>query len=164
MTTRNRTGLKLVAAAMLGAVAMAALNHPAMPNLGLIAVAQDAATPRVAIQMSENDPKAMNLALNNAANVAAHYKALGKKAGIQIVAYGPGLHMLRADSSPVKSRVATMSLEIEGLSFAACGNTRANMAKQEGADIALVSEAKVVPSGVVTLLELQQRGYAYIRP
>jgi intracellular sulfur oxidation DsrE/DsrF family protein len=36
--------------------------------------------------------------------------------------------------------------------------------KAENKDIKLVSEAKVVPSGVVTLSELQERGYSYIRP
>lgn len=164
MTSRFRTSLKLVTAAALGAAAAVAVQQPSLRHLGWQAIAQTASTPRVAIQVSENDPKAMNLALNNAANLAAHYKAQGKTADIQIVTYGPGLHMLRADTSPVKSRIATMSLEIEGLRFAACANTRANMSKQEGAEVALVSEAKVVPSGVVTLLELQQSGYAYIRP
>lgn len=164
MTTRSRAGLKLVMAALLGAATMTALGHPAVRHYGWQALAQDAAAPRVAIQVSENDPRAMNLALNNVTNIAAHYKAQGKKVDIQVVTYGPGLHMLRADTSPVKSRIATMSLEIDGLRFAACANTRANMAKQEGAEVALLSEAKIVPSGVVTLLELQQSGYAYIRP
>lgn len=119
---------------------------------------------RVSLQLSENDPKAMNLALNNISNLATYYKAQGKKVDIQIITYGPGLHMLRADTSPVKQRIASMSLEIDGLTFNACSNTRANMAKQEGVEIPLLSEAKVVPSGVVTLIELQQKGYAYIRP
>ena len=37
----------------------------------------------------------MNLALNNATNVAQYYKGLGEKVSIEIVTYGPGLHMLR---------------------------------------------------------------------
>jgi intracellular sulfur oxidation DsrE/DsrF family protein len=34
----------------------------------------------------------------------------------------------------------------------------------EGKPITLISEAKIMPSGVVRLIELKQQGYAYIRP
>jgi intracellular sulfur oxidation DsrE/DsrF family protein len=30
--------------------------------------------------------------------------------------------------------------------------------------VTLVSEAKVVPSGIIRLIELQSQGYAYIKP
>jgi len=57
-----------------------------------------------------------------------------------------------------------MSLEIEALSFSACGNTLAAMQKKAGHDIVLMSEATVTPSGVVRLIELQEQGYAYVKP
>jgi uncharacterized protein len=119
---------------------------------------------KVTIQVNDNDPKVMNLALNNAKNVADYYKSKRQTVAIEVVAYGPGLHMLRDDTSPVKQRVAEMSLAMPELAFAACANTQANMAKQEGKAIPLLSEARVVPSGVVRLIELQRNGYAYIRP
>ena len=50
------------------------------------------------------------------------------------------------------------------MTFAACGNTQANQAKAENKPVTLISEAKVTPSGVVRLMELQKQGYAYIRP
>jgi hypothetical protein len=127
-------------------------------------VQANGATHKVAIQVNTNDPATMNLALNNVQNIIAHYKAKNETVDVEVVAYGPGLHMFRADTSPVKSRVATMSLENQNLKFSACGNTQQNMAKAEQKDVALVSEAKVVPSGVITLMELQKKGYAYIRP
>jgi len=119
---------------------------------------------KVAIQVAENNPQLMNLALNNAANLIGYYKKRGEKAVVEIVAFGPGLHMLREDTSPVKARVQTMSLENPELTFAACANTQANMTKQETKDVPIMSEAKVTPSGVVRLTELQGQGYAYIRP
>lgn len=119
---------------------------------------------KVAIQVNDNDPKVMNLALNNARNIADYYKGKRQSVIIEIVTYGPGLHMLREDTSPVKQRVAEMSLAMPELAFAACANTQANMAKQEGKSVPLLSEARVVPSGVVRLIELQRTGYAYIRP
>ena len=57
-----------------------------------------------------------------------------------------------------------MALEYLTISFAACSNTRANMSKQESAEVKLIKEATQTPSGVVRLIELQESGYRYIRP
>lgn len=119
---------------------------------------------RLAIQVSDNDPKLLNLALNNVANLNSYYKSKGETVQIEVITYGPGLHMLRADTSPVKARISSMSLELPNVTFSACQNTRDNMSKQENKPIDIISEAKTVPSGVVTLLELQEKGFAYIRP
>jgi intracellular sulfur oxidation DsrE/DsrF family protein len=119
---------------------------------------------KVAIQVNQNDKAVMELALNNAKNIAEYYKAKGEPVAIELVAYGPGLHMLRSDTSPVKERISVMSLENPNMTFAACGNTQANQAKAENKPVTLISEAKVTPSGVVRLMELQKQGYAYIRP
>ncbi len=72
--------------------------------------------------------------------------------------------MLRADTSPVIDRISAMSLEIDNLTFSACGNTHAAMTKKAGKDVQLVDEANMVPSGVIQLITLQEQGYAYIRP
>jgi intracellular sulfur oxidation DsrE/DsrF family protein len=118
----------------------------------------------LAIHVDENDPAKMNIALNNAANVSKYYANKGEAVKIEIVAYGPGLHMYRADTSPVKDRIAAMSLENDNLQFSACANTMAGMAKKEGKKPELISEATVVPSGVVRLMELQEEGWTYVRP
>jgi uncharacterized protein len=119
---------------------------------------------KVAIQVNQNDKAVMELALNNAKNIAEYFKAKNEPVEIELVAYGPGLHMLRSDTSPVKERISVMSLENPNMTFAACGNTQANQAKAENKPVTLLSEAKVTPSGVVRLMELQKQGYAYIRP
>ncbi len=121
-------------------------------------------THKLAIQVAENNPQLMNLALNNARNVVDYYKAKGEEVAIEIVTFGPGLHMLRDDTSPVKQRIAAMALEAPGVAFIACANTQANMSKQENKQISLISEAKVMPSGVVRIMELQGKGYSYLRP
>lgn len=122
------------------------------------------ATHKLAIQVAENNPQLMNLALNNAKNVVEYYKSKGEEVAIEIVTFGPGLHMLRDDTSPVKQRIAAMALETPGVTFIACANTQANMSKQENKQITLISEAKVMPSGVVRIMELQGKGYSYLRP
>jgi intracellular sulfur oxidation DsrE/DsrF family protein len=119
---------------------------------------------KVAIHVDENDPARMNMALNNVANVQKFYDSIGDTVEIELVAYGPGLHMFRSDTSPVKERISFMALEIDNLTFSACGNTHAAMSKKSGKDIVLIDEANMVPSGVVQLITLQEQGYAYIRP
>ena len=132
-----------------------------------IVVASTAAlaeTHYLALHVDQDDPQVMNMALNNAQNVEAYYKEKGDDVVIEIVAYGPGLNMYVPGKSPVEDRISAMSLEMDNLTFAACGNTLAGMSKKAGHDITLMDEAAVVPSGVVRLIELQEQGYAYVRP
>lgn len=104
------------------------------------------------------------MALNNVQNVIAYYESQGDTTEIEVVAYGPGLTMFVEGKSPVAHRISTMSLQHDTLRFAACGNTLRKMSEKAGKDVPLLSEAEVVPSGVVHLIELQEQGYAYIRP
>jgi intracellular sulfur oxidation DsrE/DsrF family protein len=116
------------------------------------------------MHVDENDPQLMNLTLNNASNVFKHYSDLNESVQIEIVTYGPGLHMLRSDTSPVKDRIETIAATYDGISFQACGNTMANMKKKSGKDVPLLPQASIVPSGVVHLVQRQEEGWAYIRP
>jgi hypothetical protein len=119
---------------------------------------------RIVLQVSANDPGTMNLALNNATNVYQAYKGRGEDAAVEIVAYGPGLHMLRDDTSPVKPRLAAMKEALPGLTLSACQNTKRAMEKTEGKEITIVPQARIVPSGVVRIMELQEQGWSYARP
>jgi intracellular sulfur oxidation DsrE/DsrF family protein len=123
---------------------------------------QQAAPPDLAV--NTNDPAMMNLALNNATNVEQYYKDLGENVMIEVVTYGPGLHMLRDDTSPVKARIKAIAESTPAISFKACGNTQENMHKVENKEIPLIPEAKVVKSGVVRVMELQERGWTYVKP
>src|SRR3954453_11937444 len=130
------------------------------------ASAADAKPHRVAIQVDQNDPQGMNLALNNAGNVIEYYRGLNAGVEVDIVTYGPGLHMLRDDTSPVKDRLKRLKeLAFPGkLQLSACNNTRQGMEKTEGKPVPIVSDATIVPSGVVRLMELQEQGWSYVRP
>ena len=119
---------------------------------------------RLILQVNTNEPAIMNLALNNATNVAQYYKDLGEKVAIEVVTFGPGLHMLRDDTSPVKARIKAISESTPEISFKACGNTQENMHKVENKEIPIIPEATVVKSGVVRVMELQEQGWTYVKP
>ena len=121
---------------------------------------------RLVIQVDQNDAEVMNLALNNAKNVLEMYRAKNEDAVVEIVAYGPGLHMLRDDTSPVKDRIKQLAeLSFPStLTFSACNNTKQGMEKREGHPITIIPQATIVPAGVVRIMELEEQGYSYVKP
>nr|WP_027556974.1 hypothetical protein [Bradyrhizobium sp. Cp5.3] len=121
---------------------------------------------RVAIQVDQDDPAIMNLTLNNVSNIIEHYRAKGEPVEVDVIAFGPGLHMLRADTSPVKDRIKqiTDAAFPSTIQYSACNNTKQGMERREGKSISLVPEATLVPSGAVHLIERQEQGWPYLRP
>lgn len=119
---------------------------------------------RVVIQVSENDPKIMNLALNNAENLRNFYEQAGETVQIEIVAYGPGLNMVRSDTSPVRDRLASLVGRPQHVTFSGCGNTHSAQSKQEGKEISLLPETHLVPTGIGRIVQLQEQGWTYVRP
>jgi intracellular sulfur oxidation DsrE/DsrF family protein len=115
-----------------------------------------AAKQRVIFQVSDNDPAKWGLALNNARNVQ---EDLGKdNVQIEVIAYGPGLEMLKAESK-VADRLAGALDENVGL--IACENTMTNT-KATKDD--MYSGIAYVKAGVTHLMRRQREGWAYIRP
>ena len=159
----SRVVLICAAIALAGCYALTAGAEAQTPAKPTAKKSEAGATHKVAIQVSDNDKNLMNRALNNTKNLVDFYKAKGETVVVEIVTFHDGLHMLRSES-PVKDRIAVMSLENPNIKFIACGNTQANQSKAEGKPVTLLSEATIMPSGIVRLIELQKQGYAYIRP
>lgn len=129
-----------------------------------VGTAQAAGKHHLALQISDNDPAKMNAVLNVAANVSRYYSDKGEDVDIQIVAFNAGLNMLRADKSPVLPRLKSFKQGMPNVTFDACENTLAAMTKAEGKEPPLVDNAKRVPAGVITLMELSEKGWPIIRP
>jgi hypothetical protein len=126
--------------------------------------AQAGQTHRLALQISDDDPGKMNAVLNVAANVSKYYSDKGDEVEIEIVAFNAGLNMLRADKTPVMTRLKSFKQGMPNVSFMACQNTLDTMARNEGKEPPLVDNAQLVPAGVVTLIELQEKGWTIVRP
>lgn len=131
-------------------------------GLGKGVMAQGAVKPgtqqkqKVIFQVSDADPKKWSLALNNVANVQ---EDLGKQnVVIELVAYGPGIGMLKADAE-IANRV--LDAMASGVEVVACENTMTNMHLTRDD---MISKISFVKAGVVQIMKRQQEGYAYIRP
>jgi uncharacterized protein len=130
------------------------------------AFADDVKTHRIAIQIDQNDPQVMNLALNNATNILDYYRTKNEDVEIDVVIYGPGLQMLRSDTSPVRERIKHLRETVPRgkLVFSVCNNTKMGAEKAEGHAVFILPDAAMVPSGVVHLMDLQEQGWSYVRP
>ncbi len=111
---------------------------------------------KVVLQVSDNDPGKWNLALNNAKNIQSDLGA--SNVAVEIVAYGPGINMLKMDSA-VGGRIDE-ALHA-GVKVVACENTMRG-AKLTKTD--MLNDIGYVPAGVVELMQKQQQGWAYLRP
>ena len=111
---------------------------------------------RLVFHVSENNPQQWQLTLSNA---FAFQKNVGRdNAQIEIVAIGPGLNMLKAESK-VRDRI-TQALD-QSIDVVACGETMRNTHVTE-AD--LIGGVRVVPGGLIEIVEREQAGWAYVRP
>lgn len=111
---------------------------------------------KIVIQVSDNDPDKWNLALNNAKNLQDDVGAAN--VDIAIVAYGPGIGMLKLES-PTGSRVAdAMKANVR---VVACENT---MRAQKIAKEDMLPAISYVPAGVTDIMKKQGEGWAYLRP
>jgi intracellular sulfur oxidation DsrE/DsrF family protein len=106
--------------------------------------------------MSDADPAKWNLALNNAKNIQTDLGAAN--VDIELVAYGPGIGMLKADSV-VGNRVDEAIAA--GVKVVACENT---MKGQKLSQTDMLNKLSYVQAGVVEIMQRQQQGWSYIRP
>ena len=143
MTIATRRFFGLIGAATLATAASAQTSQAPVKN-------------KVVFQMSDNDPARWTLALNNIRNVQLE---IGEDlVELELVAYGPGIGMLKGDS-PVAKRIAE-ALKT-GVKVVACENTMKGL-KLVYAD--MLPDIGYAPSGVDELMRKQQEHYAYIRP
>ena len=130
----------------------------ALLSITLLALSTGAAIAqnKVVFQVSDSDVAKWNLTMNNIRNVQQELGA--DKVMIEIVAYGPGIGLLKLES-PVGQRIAeALGQRVQ---VVACENT---MTAQKLTKADMLPNISYVPAGVVELLQKQQQGYAYIRP
>jgi uncharacterized protein len=111
---------------------------------------------KVIIQVSDDDQKRWNMVLNNARNIQNELGA--SHVEIEIVAFGPGIGMLKADA-PTARRV--QEAKAAGIELNACENT---MAAQKLTPADMNAAAGHVPSGAVEIIKKERDGFAYLRP
>jgi len=114
----------------------------------------------IVIQVSDDNPRTWNLALNTAEQIPIELAKENVKAEVEIVAFGPGINMLKFDSV-VGSRLTKVARN--GVALIACGNSMLNFKLPEK-ELYPDADIKVVLAGAVEIMRKQQAGWFHIRP
>jgi uncharacterized protein len=118
----------------------------------------------VVFQVDTDDPGPMKHAVSNSINLITNYRKTGEAVKVEIVAYGAGISMFRTDASPVRDILDYMHANFPEIAYTVCGSTVSLIQEREGHALSFIEGTRVVPFGIVRLVELQEAGWSYIRP
>jgi uncharacterized protein len=143
-----------VVAALLAAMAVTAARAQQVPL-------QDKpfAEHKIVLQLSDNDPKKQGLVISIASNLLKFYDP--DKVAIEVVAFGPGIELLRPDNA---NRKMVESLVAQSVRFDICLNTVDTIERDSGKRPEFIPLATPVQVGVGQILFLTENGYTLVRP
>lgn len=122
------------------------------------------ATRKIVMHVNFRDDERYGFVLNNVENICDYYREQDTALQLRVVCHGPGLHLLREDTSPVRERLLNICAARAELGFYACSNTLERMTRAEGVQPELVEPAKMVAAGLTEIVELQSQGWYYLKP
>ena len=114
---------------------------------------------KIVLQLSDNDPKKQALVISVANNLVKFYDP--DKVAIEVVAFGPGIDLLRSES---ENRKRVESLIAQGVRFDVCLNTVDTIERETGKRPDIIPAATPVQVGVAQILLLTENGYTLVRP
>jgi intracellular sulfur oxidation DsrE/DsrF family protein len=148
---------------MFGSAVLAASMAAMPPSLAL---AQQSPLPdkpfaehRIVLQLSDNDPRKQGLVISVANNLLKFYDP--DKVAIEVVAFGPGIDLLRPDNA---NRKLVESLVAQGVRVDVCLNTVDTIERETGKRPNFIPAATPVQVGVGQILSLTENGYTLVRP
>jgi intracellular sulfur oxidation DsrE/DsrF family protein len=146
--------------AILTSAALTAAAIPSAARAGPAALPDKPfAEHRIVLQLSDNDPKKQGLVISVAYNLLKFYDP--DKVAIEVVAFGPGIDLLRPDNA---NRKRIESLVAQGVRFDVCLNTVDTVERETGKRPEFIAAATPVQVGVGQILSLTENGYTLVRP
>lgn len=122
------------------------------------------ASHHLVIQVDSADSEVMVDALHNATNVVDTVKKQNGMAAVEIVANGPGTSMFINELSPVPNEVRRVHAAYPDVVMSVCGISLAHTEAVAKRKLTVMPEARVVPSGAVRIMELEEQHWAYLKP
>src|SRR5450631_3108678 len=114
---------------------------------------------RIALQLSDDDPRKQALVISVAYNLLKAYDP--DKVAIEVVTFGPGIDLLRPENT---NRKRVESLVAQGVRFDVCLNTVDTIERETGKRPDIIPQAIPVQVGVGQILSLTENGYTLVRP
>jgi uncharacterized protein len=158
---------------LIAALCVAALAGPFVATLAVTGAESAAAAKeqkpaprpshRLALQINTDDPTTMRSVISTSLHLTKYFEAKNEALSIEIVAYSAGIHMFRADTSPVQGLLQVLRSANPNIRFVICEATRLGMQRSEGRELSFIDSTQSVPNGPARLIELQESGWSYIR-
>jgi intracellular sulfur oxidation DsrE/DsrF family protein len=146
-------GIAVLAAVVAATAALPALaQHAPLPD-------KPFAEHRIALQLSDSDPRKQGLVISVANNLLKFYDP--DKVAIEVVTFGPGIDLLRPDNG---NRKLVESLVAQGVRFDVCLNTVDTIERETGHRPDIIPAATPVQVGVGQILSLTENGYTLVHP
>ena len=123
-----------------------------------IALTQAIDQNKIILHLDSGDTGRLGKVLDLADEVLARQPA----SRIEIIVNSYGLNLLRADVTPLASRIESMARQHANLSFVACGQTVARL-KREGVTVALVPVAQTASSAINQITTRMGQGWIYVK-
>ncbi len=117
---------------------------------------------RVVYHLDDAPVEKALLALGNIDNNIAGVGGMAHIGAIELVVNGAALQNFTSSRIDPRVKAALERLQAQGLTFSACGNTM--QAFRITADELPKGTQVLTQGGVVRLMDLQEQGYAYIKP
>jgi hypothetical protein len=116
---------------------------------------------KVVYHMNYHDESRISETMTNIAN---HIQAVGEDhIEIKVVVHGKAIEYFMDAVTDQSKQIAIDSLRLRDVQFIICGNTLDGY-KATREDLYDVEEEDVVQAGLPTIIDLQQKGYIYVRP
>lgn len=138
----------------------AALSSYQVPAPSVLA---DRTTNRVLVHVTNNDPKRLLQALQDIEGLMHYYQDSRRRARVEVVANGPGLDLLRSDTSKFSEQIARLQKQYGNLKFAACQNTIDHVREEQGIKVPLLPGVIVIDSGMAEIMRRQTEGWTYLQ-
>lgn len=135
--------------------------------LGIGGVLAETLHPRahqVVFQINADDVAPMKHVVSNSVNLVRNFRDTREPVEIEIVAYGAGIAMFREDKSPVGDVLEYIHTNFPEIAFTVCGSSKTIIEQREGHPMPLIEGTRIVPFGIVRIVELEEAGWSYIRP
>lgn len=118
----------------------------------------------IVFQINADDVAPMKHVVSNSVNLVRNFRDKREPVQIEIVAYGAGIAMFRNDTSLVRAVLEYIHANFPEIAFTVCGSSKAIIEQREGHPMPLIEGTRVVPFGIVRIVELEEAGWSYVRP
>jgi intracellular sulfur oxidation DsrE/DsrF family protein len=117
----------------------------------------------VILHLSSDAPGKVDAALDRTQNLLDLYQKLGRNVRVELVVNGPGLDLLRSDTSPAAARVRALQARYHNLTFLACRKAIERLKLEKGIDAKLLKGTHIAPSALQQIVTRLEQGWTYIQ-